>query len=486
MTNTLSASGARIRGDDYQHLVAWLQVLRAVRPGSGIAAVGIEDPDAGNADDVTVYTAAGPAEWFQVKSSVDGREPVNVEWLMAPSRAGGSSIFQRLYRSWVDSGSPGQRPRIVLMSNRPLDAGDPVVSLRDGRDGTVSRRLREALPGSAAGRTRQQMAGHLGISEEDLLSFLASVSFRLGRLEGELREDARNSMYAVGLRYDDQAIELGIGLVRQWVTGGIRRLSVDELLRAVDSLRLPDEAIGASLLIQAIDRDPMPESAVVALDWVDMFEGDEARTRRRVIDATLWNGRFRRELQDAVRALRSDGHRRVLVRGFMRLPTWFAAGVELGRTAGFDVASFRGDTPWASAGNHADFPVKIARDEKVGLAEELAVGIGLSADPSEDVLRYLSDSAPEVGRYVGLIPAKGPSNIAIGSPAEARGWAFQTRDLIREIIREHRPTRIHLFLATSHGAALLLGHLWDRMPMTQLYEDLGALEGYYPSFSIPN
>ena len=170
----------------------------------------------------------------------------------------------------------------------------------------------------------------------------------------------------------------------------------------------------------------------------------------------------------------------------MRLPTWFTAGVELGRTMGFDVAPFRGDIPWPSTGDPADFPVKIARDEKLSLAEELAVGVGLSADLSEDVLRYLGRSVPEVGRYTGLTPAKGPSNVAIGSPAEAGGWAFRTRDLIREAIREHRPPRIHLFLATPHGAALLLGHLWDRMPATQLYEDLGPLDGYYPSFIVPN
>ena len=34
--------------------------------------------------------------------------------------------------------------------------------------------------------------------------------------------------------------------------------------------------------------------------------------------------------------------------------------------------------------------------------------------------------------------------------------------------------------------ARFLGHLWDRMPATQLYEDLGPTEGYSPSYLIPN
>ncbi len=74
MTTGLSASGARIRGDDYQHLFAWIQVLRAIQVESGIVEVGIEDPEAGNADDVTVYMDGREREYYQVKSSVDARE----------------------------------------------------------------------------------------------------------------------------------------------------------------------------------------------------------------------------------------------------------------------------------------------------------------------------------------------------------------------------------------------------------------------------
>ena len=92
MITGLSASGARIRGDDYQHLFAWLQVLRAIQVGSGIVEIGIEDPEAGNADDVTVYTDGLEREYYQVKSSVDARETAGLEWLMKPSRADGPSI----------------------------------------------------------------------------------------------------------------------------------------------------------------------------------------------------------------------------------------------------------------------------------------------------------------------------------------------------------------------------------------------------------
>jgi len=54
------------------------------------------------------------------------------------------------------------------------------------------------------------------------------------------------------------------------------------------------------------------------------------------------------------------------------------------------------------------------------------------------------------------------------------------------LAREHNARRLHLFLAVPHGLGLLLGHLWDRMPPTLLYEDLGAGNAYQPAFLIPN
>ena len=230
----------------------------------------------------------------------------------------------------------------------------------------------------------------------------------------------------------------------------------------------------------------MPEGATIVLDWADLFPGSEPRTRRRPRVDDLWNGKFRPELQEARRKLRAVGHRRVLVRGYMRLPSWFATGVELGRTAGFEVVSFQGGVPWPSEGEVGEFPVQVSTDRKLGDGTELGLGIGVAADPSEDVLSFVQESVPQAGRLICIIPETGSSNVAIGNDTDARAWALQTRDLVRIVVRRYRPAKIHLFLAAPHGAALLLGHLWDRMPVTQLYEDLGPGNGYLPCFLIPN
>ena len=47
----------------------------------------------------------------------------------------------------------------------------------------------------------------------------------------------------------------------------------------------------------------------------------------------------------------------------------------------------------------------------------------------------------------------------------------------------HGHPRVHLFLATPMGLALLLGHRWNRVAPTIVYEDLAAL-GYEAAFTI--
>ena len=484
MTTGLSASGARIRGDDYQHLFAWIQVLRAIQVDSDIVEIGIEDPEAGNVDDVTVYTDGGDRECYQVKSSVEARDAASIEWLMNPSRAGGPSIVQGFYSLWASEGG-GRRPKLNLVTNRLALNGDPILSKRDGRDDTVARGVRLASPRSRAGVARKRLAEHLQISEEEMLRFLGDLSFKLGKTSEDWVALAKPYMFAAGLRHDQDAVAQGMSIVRDWVTGGQRRLKTAELRGAVEPLKRPDDLPAASLLVQAIDRDPMPEAATIVLDWANSFPGSEARVRRLPVDEALWNEKFRQDLQEATKDFRAQGHANVLVRGYMRLPTWFAVGVELNRTAGFRVASFQGQTPWPSEGTFSDIAIEPVATV-LGVGEDLAIGLALAFDLSPDVLAYLREQEMDVGHYVCLQPAGGANNQAIHGAADARCWAYEVRDSIRRLVQAYGPKRIHLFLAGPHGAMLLLGHLWDRMPPTQLYEDLGPNKGYGPSYLIPN
>src|SRR5947209_19419423 len=69
-TKTMSASGARIQGDDYQHLYAWWQALRLLTPRTDVTLIEVEALSAGNVDDVVVRRASGPDEYTTGEYSV--------------------------------------------------------------------------------------------------------------------------------------------------------------------------------------------------------------------------------------------------------------------------------------------------------------------------------------------------------------------------------------------------------------------------------
>ena len=484
MTGTLSPSGARIRGDDYQHRFTWIQVLQALRSDVHISAIGVEDPLTPGADDVTVRHREGPDDFYQIKFSVDGRKIADLDWLIARSKAG-PSILQKFFTLWKGSPDDPTHPRLLLVTNRLPDPADVFFSLLDGRSRTASARIRGTSPLLAA--LRHKLATHLATTQDTLLAFLENVSFILGKSHDEWGERARELMYVCGLRSDPEALHQGEAMVRGWVTSGRRTLQVDEIRQAVQLLGLQARGHSASLLIQAIDHDPFADEATVVLDWVDMFPGDDPRSRVLPRDPDVWNGRFRPALRQAARDLRAQGHRRVLVRGFARLPTWFSVGAELGRTAGFTVVSFRGEAPWSSDDTPTSFPVRVSHDEDIGEGQGLAIGVCVATDITADVVAYLRQAlAANVGQYVALSPTVGASNAILQDAKQALGCAYAMRDHVRGLARELCPPTIHLFLAAPQGFALLLGHLWDRLPSTQLYEYRGSSGGYSPSFLIPS
>jgi hypothetical protein len=243
----------------------------------------------------------------------------------------------------------------------------------------------------------------------------------------------------------------------------------------------------AVLVIQALDHEPVTGDATVVLDWVDYFSGEEPRTRRGVRQPGNWDSVLRPQMQEAARAIRVAGYCHVLVRGQMRLPCWFAAGAHLSEVAGFQVTSMQLGTLWSSADTDPvlDEPPIVLHDTVAGTGPDLAIGMAVAMDPTPDVRAYLA-AVPSVGRYVALSLAPGPGRRMITSSAHATAATVGIRDLVRQLARDHGAQRLHLFLAVPHGLALLLGHLWDRMPPTLLYEDLGAGNAYQPAFLIPN
>lgn len=479
-----SARGAAIAGDDYQHLFTWVQALRLLLPDEGVIGIGLEVGGGHNVDDVVVYFRTGAPLYHQVKFVTDERAPLSYDWFTEPAGAQRSPL-QRFYDSFATLTIDGERPSMALVTNRwPVD-NDPILKHVDGRTHKLLPRLREPGSQSASGRARRAWADHLGIREDELLELLEHFEIRAGfsSLE-ELRGNCRWLMGHAGLQADVNAVDIGIAEMRRLVRDGIRELDEDLLREIVAEKRLAAGAKRATLLVAQIDHDPWPELATASVDWVDRFEGDEPAARRQLRDPEGWNSELRPELRDAVARIRQLEVRDVWLAGKMRLAAGFLAGFELSDVAGFSVAVQQRDEEWATSGSRADIAV-VTETIAIGCGDELAIGVSVAADLTEDVRAYIAEEGLRVGKLVIIQPQAGVGPAAISGPDEARGLAVAIRNAGRAEARGVKVPLLHLFQAAPLGLAVLLGHVWNWMPETVVYESLGAGRGYAPTFRLP-
>lgn len=266
-------------------------------------------------------------------------------------------------------------------------------------------------------------------------------------------------------------------LVQSWVIDGKRVLSADEVRDEISALGLQTEEPWSTLLIQGIDHDPNSDDADAALDWVDFYDGDTAKARRNVADGAY--AKMHGELVGAASLLRGRGDTRIMVRGAMRLATWFAAGEALAEVTGLTVQCGQSKQRWASDGKREHVALDVSSTH-IGAGDELVIAIAFAMDPTPDVLDFLSGAEIPVAAVVRLAPQGGA---LVASSGEANAYAHAIKEAAREHVRRNRASRVHLFLAAPAGLALLTGHVWNRVAPTTLWEDLGGAR-YAAAFNI--
>src|SRR5207249_4475570 len=136
------------------------------------------------------------------------------------------------------------------------------------------------------------------------------------------------------------------------------------------------------------------------------------------------------ELEAAGQRLKAAGHHRVLVRGAMRLPVWFAAGATLRHVQGFTVAGLQQGSIWSSdtaTGAPARPEVLVQR---VGEGTEIGVDIGVAADPSVAVGRFVREQPLPLSAVGSVRPAHGVGPEAVPDGRAAALLAVGIRDAV--------------------------------------------------------
>jgi len=73
-----------------------------------------------------------------------------------------------------------------------------------------------------------------------------------------------------------------------------------------------------------------------------------------------------------------------------------------------------------------------------------------------------------------LLTVSPPDGARIAEAGEANGYATAIKQAVREELRRTSATEVHLFIAAPAGLALVLGHTWNRVAPTTVWEDLGV------------
>ncbi|GLZ29369.1 hypothetical protein Lesp02_15590 [Lentzea sp. NBRC 105346] len=478
-----SATGVRIAGDRYQWLIAWHGCVTALRdqltgePNS-VVKVGVEVDGVGNLDDVVLYRRRPPHTYMQVKYTVDSSTPVNAAYLTTSTDRGGPSILSKIATSWRTLAQAGDPVELGFISNRAPDPSDPLIASRDARTGLLLPQGANGGPRSRRGRARAEWAAAAGLTEPDLLELLAVLHFDLARDPAHLHELVSLTMLVSGLRADPAAVAAGADWVAQQVRDGRRDLDLDDVRQAIDELQLDAGPVRTVVSIATLKPDPLAHQAHHALDWVDRFDGNDAYNKRRPKPPFTWAD-FQNEIESLPAHL--GGSASIVITGSLRQATAFAVGAALRMVTNTDLAIVQRGQLWSSDTMYRTPTIPAITGHDLGLGPGLGVAVEVATPITTDVLSFVHDLQLPIGRLITITPPSGPRDSAVKGPDDACALAVGIRDVVRREVRGYG--HVHLFLAGPMGLALLLGHRWNRVAPTTIYEDLQS-DGYDAAFTI--
>jgi hypothetical protein len=470
-------SATRLKGDDFQHLYSWYELLSLLDPASGYAYGYVEHPSAGAADDITLHPSAAdvPAKYVQVKYHVDQRSDYSPASLVELSPGSARSLLHKLYDSWKNLVNEGRgEPEIWLVSNwsSSMELGrfiHDTCSLADD--------FFHAGPRSAAGQVRKHWSGELGINDDELHGFCRALRFRLG-YGGihELEERVDDRMARYGLRTGREPRAVVLDIVRGWIKDGgeskrIDKPVLEKTIRARRLLSTGTEQAKVSLWIHAWAKRFYDLPPTVALDWTQFFE-IETRT---IPLQSIWDSVLIPQLKLAQAQLSNtpDGMY-IDLRGKMPLSVSVVVGRIFSEAMGF---KFRVEQPsggevnlWRSDVGTSSYGLVKSMSEGDRQSRVGMVSVSVTGDARPDVQRQFVGTTTHFRVWVDIQPLEGPNANSLKSANDAVSVAIDIKEQIRQIRAHYDLDQIWLFLYCPASLALFLGQRLNALGKIVLFE----------------
>jgi len=488
---------ARLSGDDYQHLFAWLHALELLMPKLCVSKIIVEDKEARSADDVTLLRddgAASPDRYHQIKYHVDQRKSYSALILTEQETIKHSSMLQKLFRSWevLVAARPARPLEIHIVSNWGWAAGDDLGQLVGGQDNALKDEFFTADESSNAGKLRMKLAAHVCATPERFADFARTLRFHFGYdCWQEMADRTAERMEHRGLKSDDTALLVVVGIVREWVKAGRQEITKDALDGIIThhKLRLPDDALHAvHVYLSTIKEQQFDVDPDYVLDWRHYFHGTPAIRGHKTADPADWNGKMLPELRALEGRINTETRTRLIrARGLARLSAWFAFGFVFCDVARYTIEVDQQGQLWTTDVTPSpDFTLTTNGPEGEAIdphSETVAVGISVTGDLEDDVRRHLQHRKERVRAVLFVRPTRKLDRHCLRGAGDAVALADGVKGMIRGFAKRHGAKRMLLYYLGPLSVACFIGHR-----LNAVCREIQVMEwsdpDYVPSFTL--
>lgn len=231
------------------------------------------------------------------------------------------------------------------------------------------------------------------------------------------------------------------------------------------------------VLLDVLGVELIPKRHVLALhvrsnqngDVSDALEIDASRFSGGAVgfpDTKTWCDELAGPLSATADWARVQGISRIKLSGLYRLSTGFVLGRSFRSAFGFELdVSAKGDI-WATDAHATDHGTAIqwrVRHPDRLFGNRLIVAVGIVRDPVPDVMKHWNLNAGE-----GLLCVT--CHHAITSGLEAQIAVKTVKAAVVEAVAKLRPSEIDLCYVGPAAFSVVLGHRWNALPPTQVYE----------------
>ena len=496
MTSPAIAAGQE--GARYQYRFFWHEALpmlyvdpprveKVVMEHRGVAAV----------DDVVVYyTTPGVADaarlvridYYQLKFHVAQSKCIAASDLIDPAFTSTTqSLLWRFAESWKALRAGGTNIRLTFVTNWSWCADDPLPPLiRDS--GALHDDFLDCSAGSKIGKVRASWRAHLTLLEdEEFAAFIHELRLCTRAVsQSQAEEWLADRCDLAGLRrpnaaenhspYDDLAGRL--------LAQGRREFTRDELAELVEreNLRVSKEPpFRSTCAIRSFQRFALvPETdARLIVDLTALFRG------RDPVNDEVWSKTVRERLEEVLPQI-DQLPKPVQVALDTHLSIGWFAGTLLDAKAGIPillrqkgygtVALWDTDAPKARSGDGWQIAT-----ERLGETTDLALAISITHDVAAEARAFAVSAG--MGSFVHARLST-PGGAAIKDGGHAVWLADELVSAVREIVRDKKAPRVHIFPACPVAFAFLLGQRSAALGPVTMYEyGFGTSKTYRPGMS---